>query len=81
MDEVNSFLDQIKELLMGVGGTVTVIAFIIVGFMFLAAAKGDGEGVRKRFGNFFIVAMGAGIIGAASFLGGMFISIGDYVGQ
>lgn len=81
MDEVNSFFGQIKELLMGVGGTVTVIAFIVVGFMFLLAAKGDGEGVRKRFGSFFIVAMGAGIIGCASFLGGMFISLGDYVGQ
>lgn len=81
MDEVQSFFDNIKELLTGVGGSIVVIAFIVVGFMFLAAAKGDNEGVRKKFGSFFIVALGAGIIGAAAFLGGMFISLGDYVGQ
>lgn len=81
MDEATSLIEQITTLLMGLGGGLVVIAFIVVGFMFLLAARGDGEGVRKRFGSFFIVAVGAGIIGCASFLGGMFLGIGDYLGQ
>ncbi|MFD8145100.1 hypothetical protein [Streptomyces sp. NPDC059708] len=70
---------QIQTILTGIGTTVAICALLILGIRMLLSMK-RGDGMREAFQGFGIIALAALIIGGATGLAGLLISLGAQIG-
>ncbi|MEV7519490.1 hypothetical protein [Streptomyces sp. NPDC091371] len=70
---------EIQSILTGIGTTVAICALLILGIRMLLSMK-RGDGMREAFQGFGIIALAALIIGGATGLAGLLISLGGQIG-
>lgn len=76
---LDSMFTEIQDILRTAGATVAIIALLILGIRMLISMK-QGEGLREAFQGFGMIALAALIIGSASGLAGVLISLGTQIG-
>ena len=78
---INNLLNNAKSLLVGVGGTLAVLALVAVFiFMMVAAFKPNG-GVREHIGKIAVVCVACMGLGMAGVLASVFIKTGGDIGN
>lgn len=78
---INNLLNNLKSLLMNVGGTLAVLSLVAVFiFMMFAAFKPNG-GVRDHIGKIAIVCVACMGLGMAGVLGSLAIQTGSDIGK
>ncbi|MFE9564096.1 hypothetical protein ACFYM0_23645 [Streptomyces sp. NPDC006487] len=70
---------EIQEILLGIGTTVAICSLLILGIRMLLSMK-RGDGMREAFQGFGMIALAALIIGGATGLAGLLISLGEQIG-
>ncbi|MFH8892744.1 hypothetical protein ACWGHM_32145 [Streptomyces sp. NPDC054904] len=69
----------VQSILRGLGTTVAICALLILGIRMLLSMK-RGDGMREAFQGFGMIALAALIIGGATGLAGVLISLGEQIG-
>ncbi|MEU6088424.1 hypothetical protein ABZ865_16655 [Streptomyces sp. NPDC047085] len=78
-NELDNMIGEIEGILRDAGTMVAVIALLILGIRMLMSMK-RGDGMREAFQGFGLIALAALIIGGATGLAGLLISLGDQIG-
>ncbi|BAC72212.1 MULTISPECIES: hypothetical protein [Streptomyces] len=78
-DELGEMFGRIEDILRNAGTMVAVIALLILGIRMLMSMK-RGDGMREAFQGFGMIALAALIIGGATGLAGLLISLGGEIG-
>ncbi|MFC9926961.1 TrbC/VirB2 family protein [Streptomyces sp. NPDC127190] len=78
-NELDNMFTSIEGILRDAGTMVAVIALLILGIRMLMSMK-RGDGMREAFQGFGLIALAALIIGGATGLAGLLISLGDQIG-
>ncbi|MEU4931446.1 hypothetical protein AB0G54_33895 [Streptomyces yokosukanensis] len=78
-NELHNMFGTVEGILRDAGTMVAVIALLILGIRMLMSMK-RGDGMREAFQGFGLIALAALIIGGATGLAGLLISLGDQIG-
>jgi H+/gluconate symporter-like permease len=79
-DDLNGMFGRIEDILRNAGTMVAVIALLILGIRMLMSMK-RGDGMREAFQGFGMIALAALIIGGATGLASLLISLGSDIGN
>ncbi|WP_149825785.1 TrbC/VirB2 family protein [Streptomyces tailanensis] len=79
-NKMKEMFGEVQEILTSAGTLVAVIALLVLGIRMLMSMK-RGDGMREAFQGFGMIALAALVIGGASGLAGLLISLGDQIGN
>ncbi|MFD6877203.1 MULTISPECIES: TrbC/VirB2 family protein [unclassified Streptomyces] len=71
---------KVQSILTGLGTTVAICALLILGIRMLLSMK-RGDGMREAFQGFGMIALAALIIGGATGLASVLITLGEQIGN